>query len=260
MNNLDLRADRSRIPQRIDEDDHWWFASRTRALETILAKHSRRRDMMILDIGSGAGNMYHHLSRYGDVIGIENHPAPVKVGQARGYDIRLGDATALDLPDASFDLVTALDVIEHNDDDLAILREANRVLRPGGLVLISVPAFQWLWSFNDDLNDHKRRYTAGDLEAKLRTTGFTPLQSSYNNFLVFPLAAGMIALNKRKEAPDALKSHYFDDDAYQVDMQPTHPLVNRLLTGVGIAEQQLLKVASLPIGTGLITIARKNGG
>lgn len=257
MTDVGSRADRARIPERIAEDDHWWFASRTRALETVLRRHNRRRDLTILDVGSGAGNMYHHLSRYGDVIGVENHPAPVRVGQERGYDIRQGDATNLDLPDESMDLVTALDVIEHNEDDVAILREAHRVLRPGGLILISVPAFEWLWSFNDDLNDHKRRYTAGDLEAKLRTVGFEPLESTYNNFLVFPLAAGMIALNRRKEAPEALKSHYFDEDAYQVDMQPTHPLVNALLTGVGIAEQQLLKLTSLPVGTGLISIARR---
>lgn len=257
MQPLTLHVDRSRLPTTIEEDKHWWFASRTHALEAILGKHNRRRDLMILDIGCGAGNMYHHLSRYGDVIGVENHPAPVKVGQERGYDIRLDDAGALDFPDASFDLVTALDVIEHNDDDVGILREAHRVLKPGGLVLISVPAFQWLWSFNDDINDHKRRYTAGDLEAKLRGVGFATLESSYNNFLVFPLAAGMIALNRRKGAPADLKSHYFDDDAYQVDMQPTHPVVNAVLHGVGRVEEAMLRVADLPVGTGLISIGRK---
>ena len=257
MNPIPLNVDRSRIPAAIEEDKHWWFASRTRALEAILGKHNRRRDLKVLDIGSGAGNMYHHLSRYGDVIGVENHPAPVKVGQERGYDIRLGDAGGLDFPDESFDLVTALDVIEHNDDDVAILREALRVLRPGGLVLISVPAFQWLWSFNDEINDHKRRYTAGELEAKLRDVGFTPLESSYNNFLVFPLAAAMIAVNRRKGAPADLKSHYYDEDAYQVDMQPTHPVVNRVLHGVGRVEEALLRATRLPVGTGLISIARK---
>jgi SAM-dependent methyltransferase len=257
MTNLTLNVDRTRIPARIEEDNHWWFASRTRALESVLNRHTRRRDMLILDVGSGAGNMYHHLSRYGDVIGVENHPAPVKVGQARGYDIRLGDAGDLDFEDATFDLVTALDVIEHNDDDVALLREAHRVLKPGGLVLISVPAFQWLWSFNDDINDHKRRYTAGELETKLRYIGYDPLQSTYNNFLVFPLAAGVILLNRRKEAPADLKSHYFDDDAYQVDMQPVNPVVNKTLTAVGMVEQGLLRFTSLPVGTGLITIACK---
>ena len=257
MSKLTLNVDRARIPQKIEEDKHWWFASRTRALMTILNKYNKRRDLMILDVGCGAGNMYHHFSRYGDVIGVENHPAPVKVGQERGYDIRLGDGLHLDFEHATFDLVTALDVIEHNDDDVGMLREAYRVLKPGGLILISVPAFQWLWTFNDDLNDHKRRYTADQLERKLKLVGFRPLQLTYNNFLVFPLAAGVIFANKQKEVPADLKSHYFDEDAYQVDMQPTHPVVNTILTGVGIAEQGLLTLTSLPIGTGLIAIARK---
>jgi SAM-dependent methyltransferase len=257
MSNVTLNIDRARIPARIEEDKHWWFASRTRALLTILERHTRRRDLLILDVGSGAGNMYHHLSRYGDVIGVENHPAPVKVGQERGYDIRLGEGDNLNFEDATFDLVTALDVVEHNEEDVAMLQEMHRVLKPGGLVLISVPAFQWLWSFNDDINDHKRRYTAGDLEGKLRRVGFSPLESTYNNFLVFPLAAAVIFANKRKQPPTELKSHYFDEDAYQVDMQPTHPAVNAVLTGVGMAEQWLLRVTPLPVGTGLISIARK---
>jgi SAM-dependent methyltransferase len=257
MSDLQVKVDYRRIPERIQEDEHWWFMGRTRALEVVLRRHTRRRDLAILDIGSGAGNMYHHLIRYGDVIGVENHPAPVGVGQARGYDIRLGDARALEFDSETFDLVTALDVIEHNDDDLGILREAFRVLKPGGLVLISVPAFQGLWSFNDELNDHKRRYTAGDLEGKLESVGFIPLESTYNNFLVFPLAVAAILASKRKEPPPELKSHYFDEEAYQVDMQPTHPLVNAVLSGVGMLENALLSMTSLPVGTGLIAVARK---
>lgn len=257
MSKVTVNVDRARIPAAIEEDRHWWFAGRTRALRRVLDRHIPRRDLMILDIGSGAGNMYHHLSRYGDVIGVENHPAPVQVGQERGYDIRLADAAALPFPAQSFDLVTALDVIEHNEDDIGLLGEAYRVLRPGGHILISVPAFQWLWSFNDDLNDHKRRYDADMLKRKLRVVGFQPRQTTYNNFLVLPLAAAMIMANRGREMPEELKSHYFDDDAYQVDMQPAHPAVNTVLTGVGWLEAQILRATSLPLGTGLIALATR---
>ncbi len=251
-----VRVDRSRLPRHIPEDDHWWFAGRTRALRAVLEPHLPAGELFILDVGSGAGNMYHHLSRYGYVIGVENHPNPVRVGRARGYDIRQADARALPFADNTFDLVTALDVIEHNEDDVAILREAHRVLKPGGLVLISVPAFQWLWSFNDELNAHVRRYTRGDLERKLLCVGFSPVRQTYNNFLIFPVAALTILLS-RLRPPKALKSHYFEDDAYQVDMVPTHPLVNAVLMGVGRLESYLIRFADLPVGTGLIALARK---
>jgi len=252
-----VNVDRSRLPTQIEEDGHWWFASRTRALNVVLQQAiGPRRDLLIADVGCGAGNMYHHLCRYGDVIGIENHPNPVRVGRSRGYDIRQADGRHLPFPPEMFDLVTALDVIEHNEDDVGMLVEMERVLKPGGHVLVSVPAFQWLWSPNDDLNAHVRRYTAGQVKTKLHEAGFTPLRATYTNCLIFPLAAAMIVVSKRRKPCD-LKSHYFDGDAHQVDMPPIHPLVNTILTAVGQVEQQLLRRVSLPVGTGLIVIARK---
>ena len=129
------------------EDQHWWFATRTWALLNLLDAHVPRRDGDVLDICCGGGNMIHHLSRYGRVKGIDVDARPVAMAQARGYDVRQGDATrGIPFPDASFDLVTALDVIEHVDADEAILREACRVARPRGILTVSVHALQSLWS------------------------------------------------------------------------------------------------------------------
>jgi len=240
------------------EDKHWWFASRTRALLAMLDPLLPGRDLSLLDVGCGAGNMIHHLSRYGQVKGVEVDPRPVAVARRRGYDVDQGDAThRLAYDDASFDAVTALDVIEHNADDMSILREVQRVLKPGGQVVITVPAFMWLWSHNDDLNAHVRRYAAGELRRKLQATGFRIRRLSYNNFFVFPLAAPLIWLRRRSDRQPELASHHLSQDEYQVEMEPVSPLVNAVLTIVGWAEAHILRWVSLPVGTSLIAITEK---
>lgn len=243
----------------LPEDRHWWFATRTWELLGLLDVYVRRREGEVLDIGCGAGNMIHHLQRYGRVLGIELDPRPVAMARARGYDVRQGDATrGLPLADAQFDLVTVLDVIEHVDDDAAILREAQRVLKPSGILAITVPAFQWLWSHNDVLNGHRRRYTSAELGHKVSGVGLRIRRLTYGFSLVFPLSAPLIlvrhSLGKRPE----LSSHHFERDAYQVEMEPVSPWLNRTLRGVGRIEASLVKRINLPIGTSLLCIAQKS--
>lgn len=245
-------------PKTIPEDNHWWFATRTLAIEKFLDALPNKQNLDVLDVGCGAGNMIHHLAQYGRVRGIEVDARPVKIAQQRGYDVRLGDATqTIPFGDGSFDLVTALDVIEHVDADENIMREALRVLRPNGHLLITTPAFQWLWSHNDELNAHKRRYTATELRTKMVRAGFEVTRLSYNFFLVFPMAAGMIALKNATGKSAELKSHHFNDDAYQVDMEPVAPALNSILRGVGQVENAMLGAVNLPLGTSLIALGRK---
>jgi len=242
------------------EDKHWWFASRTRALLAMMDRLLPGRNLKLLDVGCGAGNMIHHLSRYGQVKGVEMDPRPVAVARRRGYDVDQGDAArGLAYDDASFDAATALDVIEHNADDVSILREIERVLKPGGQVAITVPAFMWLWSHNDDINAHVRRYTAGELRRKLQATGFRVRRLSYNNCFVFPLAVLLIVLRRRGDRQPELASHHLSQDEYQVEMEPASPPVNAVLTGIGWLEAQVLRWISLPVGTSLIAVAEKDG-
>jgi ubiquinone/menaquinone biosynthesis C-methylase UbiE len=242
----------------IEEDKHWWFAGRTWSLLNMIdrlvepdgSKH-------VLDIGCGAGNMFHHLARYGSVVGLDNNPKPLAVALNRGYDVREGLAEEMPFDDQSFELVSLLDTVEHCDDDMAVLRECYRVCAPGGLLVVTVPAFMWLWSHNDVLNDHKRRYTAHDLREKLHRVGFRTSRMTYNNFLVFPLAAGLILLRRGAEQNPELGSPHFDDDSYQVEMEPAPPLVNTILSGVTWTESQILRWVSLPVGTSIICLAQK---
>jgi len=244
-------------PQQLEEDSHWWFASRTRALLGLLDREVPGNNLRVLDVGCGAGNMIHHLSRYGTVIGIDNNPVPLEIAHQRGYDARLADAEDMPFEDESFHLVTALDVIEHCDDDLQILRECHRVCTDGGWIAITVPAFQWLWSNNDVINDHKRRYSRSDLRARVTEAGFAVSRMTYNNFFVFPVAAPLILARRGAEKEPKLATPSTDGEAYQVEMEPTSPPVNAVLTGVGRLEANVLHHTDLPLGTSIICIARK---
>jgi SAM-dependent methyltransferase len=233
------------------------IASSQSALLAMTERLSRH-DGDVLDIGCGAGNMIHHLSRYGRVKGVEIDARPVAMAQARGYDVRQGDATrGIPFPDASFDLVTALDVIEHADADEAILREAYRVTRLGGIIAISVPAFQWLWSYNDVLNGHRRRYAPRELRERVERAGFRVRRMTFGFFFVFPMSAPLILLRNRLGKKQQLSSHHFEEDAYQVEMEPVAPWLNTLLRGVGRIEAAMVARVNLPIGTSLMCVGEK---
>lgn len=249
------------LPLEIEEDKHWWFAGRTWSLlnmiDRLVEPDGSKR---VLDIGCGAGNMFHHLARYGPVVGVDNNPKPLVVARERGYNVREGVAEDLPLDDEAFDLVALLDTVEHCDDDIAVLRECYRVCAPGGYLVVTVPAFMWLWSHNDVLNDHKLRYTAKELREKLIRIGFRVRRMTYNNFFVFPMAAGLILLRRGASQEPELASPHFDDESYQVEMEPAPPLLNTILSGVTWTESQVLRWLNLPVGTSIICIAQKRKG
>lgn len=241
----------------IEEDKHWWFASRTRAILAYLDRYmGPGRGRRVLDVGCGAGNMMHHLAHYGTVVGVDNNPKPLEVARQRGLDARQGSGDGLPFEDAEFDLVSLLDTVEHVPAEGQVFSECNRVLKNGGKLLVTVPAFMFLWSRNDVINMHQRRYTVPELRGKLEAHGFRVLRISYNNFFIFPVAALFILLRRGRAEPE-LASPHFDEDAYQVEMEPASPLVNSVLTLVGKIEVALLKRLSLPFGTSIIAIAEK---
>ena len=129
----------------IEEDRHWWFAGRTwsllKMLDRVVPPDGQKR---VLDVGCGAGNMIHHLARYGPMVGVDNNPKPLAIARQRGYDVREGQAEALPFNGGSFELVTLLDSLEHCQEDLTVLPECQRVCAPGGIVVITMPALMWL--------------------------------------------------------------------------------------------------------------------
>ena len=171
------------------EQSHWWHIGRRRILSGFVEEICRQvkdRRPRILDVGCGTGANLLMLSQYGEAEGVDVSEDALAFCRERGIDkVKLGAAEALPYDDATFDLVTAFDVVEHVDDDLAGLKEMRRVLRPGGRVLLFVPTFMFLWGLQDVVSHHRRRYRMPELARVLEEAGFKVERSTYANITFF---------------------------------------------------------------------------
>src|SRR5438034_451216 len=160
------------------EDKHWWFVGRRRILEFFLhdiaeklrTPHSAFR---ILDIGCGTGANLEMLSQFGDAEGVDVSDDALEFCREKGLKAKKGLAEKLPFTDETFDITTALDVVEHLDDDIAGLKEMFRVTKTGGYSLIFVPAFMWLWGVQDNVSHHRIRYTKRQIVESLEKSGYT---------------------------------------------------------------------------------------
>jgi SAM-dependent methyltransferase len=230
---------------------HWWFRGRRR----ILARFLSRLDpplpsgARVLEIGCGTGANGPVLAA-GDrfAVGIDTSLVALDLAGTpeRGHSARLrADALALPFADTSFDLVAALDVLEHLDDPAAAVRELRRVLRPRGAVVVFVPAFRFLWSLQDEVSHHRRRYGRAELRALLAGAELQIERLTFFNTLLFPtILAARLAMRLR--TPDV-----------QSEAEIGGPLVNAILLRVFSAEAPLLDHTDLPIGVSLACVARK---
>jgi SAM-dependent methyltransferase len=171
---------------------HWWYRARRDILaDLIRRKISLPKEAQILEIGCGTGHNLEMLGRFGTVDGVEIDAA-ARATASRRLGRAVGSAPLPDLPgipDRSYDLIAILDVIEHIERDRDALASIARKLRPGGRILITVPAFPWMWSAHDVVNHHFRRYTKGTLRRLVHDAGLKLDFLSYFNSLLFPLAA-----------------------------------------------------------------------
>lgn len=188
------------------EDEHWWFVARRKIIGRLIARWVPAGST-IVDVGCGTGGFLADLQVRYRIRGIDPSPLALDACRARGLaSVFEGTAT-----DAStwgprpVDGVTLLDVIEHLDDDAAALRAARAAVAPGGHVIVTVPAYQWLWSEHDESNQHRRRYTAGMLRRCHELAGLQPLQLGYFNTVLFPLAVAQRAAAKLGLLHDPLR-------------------------------------------------------
>lgn len=172
------------------EDRHWWYRGRRRIVLDAVRSLSLPGQPRILDAGCGSGRNLVELARFGEAVGLEPSPRGAEVARARGAgEVVEAGIDAMPFEDSSFDLITCLDVLEHIEDDRGALHELRRVARPGGILLITTPAYPWLWSSHDELNRHCRRYTRRVLLDRAVEAGWRPLRTTHFNALLLPVAA-----------------------------------------------------------------------
>jgi SAM-dependent methyltransferase len=171
------------------EDRHWWYRGRRSVLEGVVAGLHLPARARILDAGCGSGRNMVDLSSHGAVTGIELSDVSVQVARARDVgDVIAGSVLQMPFDSDSFDLAASLDVIEHLEDDLGALRELRRVVAPGGSLLVTVPAYPWLWSGHDEINHHYRRYTRRSLQRVAEQAGWQQIRTTHFNSLLLPAA------------------------------------------------------------------------
>ena len=228
------------------EDTHWWHKSKRANIVNLLQKFLTIKNPKILDIGCGTGKNIEVFSKIGPTFGVDKLPEAIEYCRKRGLNTAtLGTAESTKLKSNSFDIVTILDVLEHTDDGKT-LKEAYRVLQPGGLLIITVPAFKLLWSKWDEALQHKRRYSKKSLEKLLQSYQFAVEKMSYMfSFLFIPVF--LIRLIKSK----ASKNHY------PSDFQMNTPLLNYALLALARLELFFINYTTMPFGTSIVCIARK---
>jgi SAM-dependent methyltransferase len=223
---------------------HWWYRARRQVLAALIErKIALPLDARILEIGCGTGHNLDMLKRFGRVDATEIDGAARMIASERlGHAVRDAALPALKgVPDRSYDLVAILDVLEHVEEDRAALASMAEKLRPGGRILVTVPAHPWMWSAHDEVNHHKRRYTRRSLRAAVAEAGLTLDLLTYFNSLLFPVAAAARLAGRAAGNRDS-------DDSL-----PPAPL-NRLFEAVFRSEGYAIGRLPFPPGVSLAAI------
>ena len=229
------------------DSQHWWYRARRDILAALISrKLTLSANPRILEIGCGTGHNLEMLQRFGRADGIEIDPAARALAAKRlGRAIGESPLPALTgVADNAYDLVAILDVLEHVEEDREALESIARKLKPGGRILITVPAHPWMWSAHDVVNHHKRRYTRKSLRKVVADAGLQLDMLSWFNSLLFPLAAAARLAGRISGKEDS-------DDAL-----PAQP-VNRLFEAIFGLERHAVGRLPLPPGVSLVAIASR---
>ncbi len=231
------------------EESHWWCIGRRRIIGSFVKEICSQitdHHPQILDVGCGTGANLKLLGQFGDAQGVDVSSDAVAFCRARGLDkVRLSPAEALPYENNEFDLVTALDVVEHMDDDVAGLREMHRVLRPGGRVLLFVPTFMFLWGVQDEVSNHRRRYRLAKLRRSVTAAGFEVERITHVNITFFL----PVLLVRRLMRLTGIRT--------ETESSINIPALNGLFGAIFGAERYWLRYLNIPFGVSGLCVARR---
>ncbi|HBG47791.1 MAG TPA: methyltransferase type 11 [Deltaproteobacteria bacterium] len=230
------------------EDSYWWFRGKHEILLGLFKRLPASQGKKILDVGCGTGGLLSKLGRYGSPYGIDFSTTALSYCRKRGLpNLARGTAESLPFQDETFDVVTAIDVFYHRNvrDDQTVLRELARTLKKGGRVILSEPAWMFLYGPHDKSMHGKKRYNAADMRELMASCGLVIEKLSYFNFFLFPLILILRLLKKRSRVES------------ESDVRKINPLLNRILFLFPRFEAGLLGLISFPVGGSVTCMARK---
>jgi SAM-dependent methyltransferase len=229
------------------EETHWWFVARRKIVLEMLRSILPPGAPRILDVGCGTGSTLKELEKMGEAVGADISEEAIAYCRRRGCgDVRLVAEDELSFRDGEFDAVLSLDVLEHIENEGAALAEYRRVLKPGGVLLLTAPAYAWLWSAHDDVNHHRRRYTRGSLEQLLAQSGWGIERLSYFCTLLFPLVAAI-----------RMGFKLFHRSGRGLEFKIPGPHVNRVCQTIFASEAAWLTRRDFPFGSSLMVVCRR---
>lgn len=246
------------------EDSHWWFVGRRAILESFMreiadrlrsvlqtasnigpAQASTPNQLRILDVGCGTGANIEMLSQFGNAEGVDISDDALEFCRKKGLTVQKGLAETLPYADETFEITTALDVIEHLDDDIAGLAEMHRVTKAGGYSLIFVPAFMWLWGVQDDISHHRIRYTRRQITERIEKAGFTVERATYANFTFFaPILGGRMLMKLTGIKPESENN---------INVSTLNGVFGKIFS----AERFWLRNLDFPFGVSIVVVAKR---
>lgn len=235
------------------EDRHWWYVAKQRIvlnlLDRYLTPHNGSRPR-VADLGCGCGAMLSRMSDRFDAVGMDGSPHAIEFCAKRGVKAELGafGAEGITLAKKQFDAVLMLDVLEHLEDDFGAVKQAAELLKPGGIMVCTVPAYMWLWSYWDTLHHHYRRYARPQFRKLFEAVPELKLELlSYANTSLFPLAAS-VRMVQRVIKPK--------NEKHAIELPPAP--VNWVLKTVYSTERHTLGRLPMPFGLSVVAVARKS--